>query len=381
MIPYKTIVAMDVFRILLKGAGMLHKQKKSRSNCGKNKDVGNFTNNSYPPLWKELFSKDCFRFASFLGLYPALYNLFLKLCQNYDLKKNGMNYVISGGIAGLSLFVESNMRRRTIALFALARAVGVLADAANRQGVVRPIPHGYTTLFCLCCSFMVYCTALKPQLLQKGYYYSVLKWSRDYTNSNLEKVFRKQGSVFVSCARGEIHDNTCTRHAFLDLLQSWPGFAKLYLPIHVAPILLFKRKLLRQQPKKVLKSLLKNVVMSATFLSAMVMLAKYVICLLRNMSGKPPPLPAYIPLLAGLTCGLSVLFERASRRKELVMFLIPHTINALFLLGLEKGFCKYIPYGSVVVFAASMMPIMHAYEREPATLTPFIRGILRYFVS
>lgn len=113
----------------------------------------------------------------------------------------------------------------------------------------------------------------------------------------------------------------------------------------------------------------------------MVMLAKYTICFLRNTHMEPPPLKHYIPAVAGLVAGLGVLFERANRRKELVLFLIPHTLYALFIWGMEKRIVPWVPYSSVALFALSTASIMHAYEREPASMTPLINGILRYFVG
>lgn len=113
----------------------------------------------------------------------------------------------------------------------------------------------------------------------------------------------------------------------------------------------------------------------------MVMLAKYVICLLRNLSQRPPPLSPYIPAVAGLVCGLGVLFERASRRKELSLFLVPHTLYALYLWTKQKNILRDIPFGSVVLFAVSMVSVMHAYEREPASLSLLLNGVLKYFIG
>ena len=86
-------------------------------------------------------------------------------------------------------------------------------------------------------------------------------------------------------------------------------------------------------------------------------------------------------MAAGAVCGLSVLFERASRRKELTLFLIPHSLYALYLWGLEKKVVKHIPLSSVVLFSVSMMSVMHAYEREPESLSLLLNGVLRYFVG
>lgn len=127
--------------------------------------------------------------------------------------------------------------------------------------------------------------------------------------------------------------------------------------------------------------MLKNMIFSTAFIASMVMLAKYTICLLRNFSHRPPPLPGYIPVAGGLVCGLSILFERANRRKELCLFVVPHTLFAFYTWMKGKNLASPIPYGSVLLYALSMISIMHAYEREPESLSLLLNGILRYFVG
>ncbi|XP_064618329.1 uncharacterized protein LOC135482329 [Liolophura sinensis] len=334
-----------------------------------------------PNIAKEILSKDCVRFAAFLGLYPSVYEFLVRTIHKIRGTKDGWNHGIAGGLAGLTIVLENPVRRRTLSLFTISRALGALVSTLITRGQIPSIVHGDTLLFCLSCSFLVYCTALRPHLLPKGYYYSVLKWSRDYTDDNLNQLFRVPGEKFLTCNEVGLHTDSCTSHALRDLIQSWPMFAKLYLPIHLAPVLIFRHKLLINRPAKVLRSLIKNTVMSTTFLASMVMLAKYVVCFLRTTLREPPPLRHYIPAVAGLVAGLGVLFERANRRKELVLFLIPHTLYALFVWGMEKHILPWVPYSSVPLFALSTASIMHAYEREPDSMTPLINGILRYFVG
>ena len=135
------------------------------------------------------------------------------------------------------------------------------------------------------------------------------------------------------------------------------------------------------RPKFVLKTLIRNVVWSTAFIATMVMLAKYGICFLRNLQRRPPPLSSWIPAAAGFVAGLGVLFERANRRKELALFLIPHTLYALYLWAKETGLARHIPYSSIVLFAIAMVPVMHAYEREPESLSLLIHSALKFFVG
>ena len=112
---------------------------------------------------------------------------------------------------------------------------------------LRQIEYSETALFCLCCSFLLYAVSLDPKLLFTGYYYSVLKWSRDYTDKKLNILFRVPGDKFLTCNEVGIHKDGCMKHAIKDFFQSIPAFAKLYFPIHVTPIIIFRRKLLVQR--------------------------------------------------------------------------------------------------------------------------------------
>ncbi|VDI38316.1 Hypothetical predicted protein [Mytilus galloprovincialis] len=334
-----------------------------------------------PGVLKEIASTDCLRLAGFFGLYPSVYELVREVLQNIRDKKDGWNNCIAGGLAGLTIIIEDPTRRQVVTLFAIARAFGALISTLVVRGKIPYIEYSETLLFCLCCGFLVYAVALNPRLLFTGYYYSVLKWSRDYTDQKLNTLFRNPGEKFLTCSEVGLHKDSCTKHAIKDFFHSIPAFAKLYFPIHLTPVVIFRRKLLLERPKRVLKSLLKNTVFSTAFLAAMVMLAKYVICLLRNFHQRPPPLQTHVPVVAGLVCGLSVLFERANRRKELSLFLIPHTLYALYQWGVQRKLIKHVRYSSVALFSLSMISVMHAYEREQDSLSMLFNGLLKYFVG
>lgn len=113
----------------------------------------------------------------------------------------------------------------------------------------------------------------------------------------------------------------------------------------------------------------------------MVVLAKYSICILRNAQHRPPPLSSWIPAVAGMIAGLGVLFERVNRRRELCLFLIPHTLYAVYLWAKDMGIIRHIPNSSILLYALAMVPIMHAYEREPESLNLLLHSALKFFVG
>ncbi|RUS78406.1 hypothetical protein EGW08_013820 [Elysia chlorotica] len=337
---------------------------------------------SLPVIWQDVMSRDCAAVAGFLGLYPSVYHLLLKLLVRYRGRKDGWNYGVAGGVGGLSVALLDSSRRQTLAFFTLSRALGAGISTLVTRGFLNHIPFFEVGVFSACVSLIVHCTAMAPQYLNRGYYMSIIKWSRDYTDERLTRAFREPGPRFLTCAEIGLHEGSCTKHRVTDLLQSLSGFAKLYLPIHLIPVLIFKRGLLLKRPFFVLYSLSKNLALSTAFLGLMVFLAKIVICLLRNALQRPPPLPGFIPAVAGAVCGLALLLERFSRRKELALFVIPHFLNILYVAAEKSPALKpflRLPHGFTLVFALSMTSVMHAYEREPQSLTMLINGVLRFF--
>ena len=154
------------------------------------------------------------------------------------------NSGVAGGIAGLAMVVEDKTRQRVYCLFTIARALGALISTLVKRNVLPYIPYFEAYCFGACSSFLVYCLGLQPQYLLTGYYRSVLKWSRDYTDEKLVKVFREPATRYLTCSDVGLHSGSCERHAIVDFLQSLPSFAKLYLPIHLAPFIFFRYKVL-----------------------------------------------------------------------------------------------------------------------------------------
>ncbi|XP_041354239.1 uncharacterized protein LOC121372054 [Gigantopelta aegis] len=327
--------------------------------------------------------KDLLRFAGFLALYPSVYHLCVDLLKYYRQKQDGWTHSIAGGVASFTVIVENDSRRTFMTFFAIARALGAGLSTLVARETIPAIPFFDIMTFSACGAYIVYSAAVKPSNLSEGYYRSLLKWSRGFTDASLARIYRLPGDRFISCQEAGMHSDTCTKHALKDFFQSLLPFASLYLPIHLTPILVFRRKLLIERPKKTALSLVKNLFYSSAFLSSMVMLAKYTMCVLRNFEGKPPPAAGWIPSVAGVVCGLSLLWERVNRRKELAMFLIPHTLLGIYKMGLKSSprLVSSSPLIVMLLFAVSMMTLMHAYERQPGSLTPLLGGLLKYFVG
>ncbi|XP_078571983.1 transmembrane protein 135-like [Branchiostoma floridae x Branchiostoma japonicum] len=190
---------------------------------------------------REALSVDTLRFSAFLGAFPDVYKLAHDTLRRVRPGKDGSNSTMAGAIAGLTMFIESGKRRRTIALFLLARAAGAFMSTWVKRGRLPRVRHLDTLVFCLCTGFIVYAAALDPELLPDGYYRSILRWSRGWTDKGLAETLRREGTAFVPCDV-HMHPGSCHVYTLKDTLRSWPSFFKMYLPINLVPVLLFKYK-------------------------------------------------------------------------------------------------------------------------------------------
>ena len=134
--------------------------------------------------------------------------------------------------------------------FAIARALGAGLSTLVARNIIRAIPFFDIMTFSACGAYIVYSAAVKPSNLSDGYYKSLLKWSRGFTDASLARIYRLPGDRFISCQEAGIHSGqSCTTHAVKDFFQSLLPFASLYLPIHLTPILVFRRQILIERYK------------------------------------------------------------------------------------------------------------------------------------
>ncbi|XP_077863835.1 transmembrane protein 135-like [Saccoglossus kowalevskii] len=252
-------------------------------------------------------------------LSPLLKGGMTFLCGKPENQKNGATYILAGVLASLTIAIDNTDRRKTLAMFLFSRALGAVCNALVRHGYMPSVPLGDSLAFSAGTGIILIGLALKPELLPKNYYFTLLKWARDYTDN-------------------------------LKALVSSP------VPTLLVVFLKF--------------------VKSTTFLTVMCTTIKTIICLLRlHVHHSPAPLPYYIPFVGGFFGALAGLqFESPSRRGELAMYVTSIALDAVFIWGRDAGIFKPLPYGSLLIFVVSMAVITHAYERDRDTLSPMLNS-------
>lgn len=139
--------------------------------------------------------------------------------------------------------------------------------------------------------------------------------------------FRNPSPHFIPCSE-LMHQGSCHMCALNDFYNGCILYFKIYLTLYSLPLVLFRTSKLFKNTKESIVTLLQNASVSALFFAVDATVVKYGLCLLRNVWGRPPPVPYFIPLLAGLLGSLGLLIERESRRRELLYYVLPQVCGS-----------------------------------------------------
>ncbi|CAI2381199.1 unnamed protein product [Moneuplotes crassus] len=176
-------------------------------------------------------------------------------------------------------------------------------------------------------------------------------------------IHAARNGKFIQCK--DIHDHTCEYEAiekfFRVLVRAW----KMYLPVHLIPVLIFKWKKLKKTPWKVLKKMFKDTFYSVLWLSTYIALYRYFFCLFKNLRGK---IDRTSVGLAGFFCGFGLLWEAQSRQIEMSLYFFPRVLESLWGLLARRNYVTSLPYGEVLVFAVAMTIIMYCYQNEQKSI-------------
>ncbi|KAI1318322.1 hypothetical protein EDD11_006835 [Mortierella claussenii] len=157
----------------------------------------------------------------------------------------------------------------------------------------------------------------------------------------------------------------CSGHAMDVITGEFTRAAKMYGTLNLIVTLVFQHKKLASDPKQVAYRYVKSTVRSCLFLTAYVLAAFYVPCLMRKMF-KKEILATY--LVNGLLAGLAVLIETPGRQMELALYCLPRALETLWKLLLKRGAVRNIKHGDIALFSASMGVVMSLYQNDPSVI-------------
>ena len=127
---------------------------------------------------------------------------------------------------------------------------------------------------------------------------------------------------------------------------------------------------------EVAKTLAKNLLQSCLFMASYVAIFRYLTCFLKNYRGKIDHWNVVIP---GMLCTFGILFEPASRRTELSLYLIPRFLEALWMFLEKRDLVKAVRHWEVLVFCLSMGILMYCYQNEEKAIKPTYLTMFKSF--
>lgn len=116
-----------------------------------------------------LFSEDTISFCALLGGISGFYKFALCTMRRIRNKDDGVNALIAGAIAGLSLHFESSPKRRKFILMTLfCRSLDTLVTLLDKRNVIKKIPDFEVYMFGPVISFLIYCYFYENNVFPPG---------------------------------------------------------------------------------------------------------------------------------------------------------------------------------------------------------------------
>ena len=178
-----------------------------------------------------------------------------------------------------------------------------------------------------------------------------------------EMIERVTRGEWIPCS--VVHMHSCEKNTLLKFLQVFNMASKFYIPIHLVPVLVFKRDKLVKKPVEVIKNLIVNIIRSCLFLSTYVAAFWYLNCFFKNYRRKTDKVNI---ILSSFICSFACMFELPSRRTELALYMFPRFLESIFLLLEKRGYIQSVANGEVLVFAVAMAIIMYCYQNEESNI-------------
>jgi hypothetical protein len=168
------------------------------------------------------------------------------------------------------------------------------------------------------------------------------------------------------------HGESCSVAHARDFGACLGRAARLYLPIHVVPLALFRWRAVLHDPVGTAHRTYRAVARSSMFLATYVWVIKSVLCVLREARGEDA---WWHPVAAGVCTCVAVGWESPTRVHELLLYTATRSLEVLWDLGERRGAVARVRGGSVLLFMAALAGLL-ALPRSD--LKPAYRSLLTF---
>lgn len=321
-----------------------------------------------PDLIKEALGEDTFRFASFFGLYTGVMRGVNALMCNIRKRNDRWNAVVAGLVASFALLVDDVERRRLVAIYVFVRAMSVLVKGLSREKYLPYNEHAESILFGVVNMPIMYGFLLEPEILDQGYYRWILNMGA-VTHQGLEVTLRDRFRHHINtgewlpfhACQPHYHTGSCVGYCTHDWFLGLGRAGKIYAPVHLLPLLIFRYNKLMKDPKKQLTDTAMAWAYSCMFLTTYQFTVKFSQCMIRNARQTDEEWQA---MLGGLLTGFACLFERPSRVSELMLYCVPKAMEATWNYGHKYWGFQPVPYFELPMFAIGSAILVSALKED-----------------
>jgi len=172
------------------------------------------------------------------------------------------------------------------------------------------------------------------------------------------------------------------------------GFAQaflIYLPVHLLPPLMFKRKKILNNPLDSSIHIVKAAMRSSAFLAAFIALTWYGVCLTRTRVGhqllgidQTRLDKTMAPLFGCMMCGFSILIENKHRRGEMALYVAPRAIYSLMerVIGPHRRGRPWEKIAAeaseIFIFSGAVATVIEAMYRRDDMVRSSVKGIMKW---
>lgn len=308
---------------------------------------------------KEAFGKNTRDFGLFLGVFTGAFRGLNAAFTSWSGEDKPANSFFAGLIAGGALLLDEAGQRKTVALYLFSRSLDLVAKRLCRDGVVPHLPWFEAFMFGVSNMPIMYGFLFMPEILVPSYYKWILSMGNFTDPKGLvatlierrDAWFKRGEKIpFRRCSHG-YHEGPCTPYCIMDWFGGLLRAAKIYLPVHLLPLVLFRYKSLINDPKDQLLHSAKGFISSCMFLSTYVFCVKSSQCFLRNARQRDS---GWHALISGMLTGLATYFETKSRVSELMLYCVPRGMEATWNYMEINGMVKSIKNFEAVFFCIAM---------------------------
>ncbi|KAJ7211172.1 hypothetical protein GGX14DRAFT_623662 [Mycena pura] len=343
---------------------------------------------------------------------------------------------LAGAIAGsLAILWEKQSRRAIIGQQMFVRGLqGTYNSYSEKHGI--RVPYGPVLVFALACGQIMYAFTMRPDSLPHSYITWITGASRvpaegvkinysavrqhsidmlaldtllsraDTTPTNRSSLMALRTAVLAGEAT-PLYGPCYAVHPWLSSCWSVPvdrffdvfkWMLPVYSALHFLPSILFRWRLFREDPGRVLLRAGLGSFRSSAFLGVFVVIYQCTNCFKNQLHDRLVASPLWRRLLPralvelliskgsfwvpGFLAGLALLIEDRRRRAELAMYVLPKGLESLWVTARGRGLVfRTGNWGESVLTGLAMGMVMSIYQNDPEHLSGIVRRIMYQFIG